>query len=866
MGNRGDVGRTAGKWRDFLARRSQQLATFQVPQSKKIDYIERPYVEYNRAVCPVRPGLSVPRAGGAVYAPKQFKTPSMPDTKQHRRQPDRPTSHRRPDGKGHGNKKIREYFQLGGLIVGLLVGYSLRDFLGLRRPVGVYGFAVVCGIAGAFLMSTLYVYLFGKPAADAKTAKGDAEESGGGGESYFKTLRETAESIVIALILAFLFRAFEAEAFVIPTGSMAPTLMGRHKDLECPISGVDYRTGASTENEDNGKGRGLVLTTHDPYYRYQTRVKYDYDEWHKTWDLQKPKPRSFNGDRIIVSKFAYEFSDPKRWDVIVFKYPWNPKQNYIKRLVGLPEETIWIRHGDILLANRLFSADKDQAESLDRGEVSDRMRSLFKQHNVELPEGISAERSSELLTRAPDLEAEWRIRHPEMDAFFIVSKCSDKKDLAVFAVRIARKPPRKQRAMLQRVDDTRFIPQLLIDAKWPLRWQPWRAPKAPAANPWKLLDGGRSFEVTAPEGKPDKQPIAWLRYRHMVPTWRDWHDITGQDPPLVMPNDVTLADTCPAAKRPGQLITDYYAYNDKESPNPTVTLSYLAESRADPNLIAANPEAKNAGMHWVGDLAVEADVTVKNSRGYLWLQLIEGGHRYRCRIDLSEGSATVSIDEGRIPFTCDGSVRGAKQLTAATKVRRPGSYHLRFANCDDQLLLWVNNSVQKFRAHEKGPVVEATFANDLDRHPAFTEEEPADLMPVGIGSQGASIHVDRLRVLRDIYYIAAKATDSLMDYYSRHSHPVEVQKILRSPDEWSTTELFTSRRTVEFAMGADQFFPLGDNSPASKDGRLWGNGRSGQHFVERRYLTGKALFIYWPHSWDRPIPFFPNFRRMGFVR
>src|SRR5438067_1059753 len=40
--------------------------------------------------------------------------------------------------------------------------------------------------------------------------------------------RETIESIVVAFVLAFLFRTFEAEAFVIPTGSMAPTLYGQH--------------------------------------------------------------------------------------------------------------------------------------------------------------------------------------------------------------------------------------------------------------------------------------------------------------------------------------------------------------------------------------------------------------------------------------------------------------------------------------------------------------------------------------------------------------------------------------------------------------------------------------------------------------
>ncbi len=53
--------------------------------------------------------------------------------------------------------------------------------------------------------------------------------------------RDFFEQVAIAFIAAFLVRVFSAEAFVIPTGSMAPTLMGMHKELDCPIAGSRSR-------------------------------------------------------------------------------------------------------------------------------------------------------------------------------------------------------------------------------------------------------------------------------------------------------------------------------------------------------------------------------------------------------------------------------------------------------------------------------------------------------------------------------------------------------------------------------------------------------------------------------------------------
>ena len=148
-------------------------------------------------------------------------------------------------------------------------------------------------------------------------------------------VRETFESIVVAFVLAFLFRTFEAEAFVIPTGSMAPTLLGRHKDVECEKCKTHFTVGASDEVHST---YGYYMpafrldTAFCPSCRYEISVR----------DLPV-----FKGDRILVNKFPYEFGEPERFDVIVFKFPEEPTTNYIKRLIGLPGEELRIERGDV---------------------------------------------------------------------------------------------------------------------------------------------------------------------------------------------------------------------------------------------------------------------------------------------------------------------------------------------------------------------------------------------------------------------------------------------------------------------------------------------------------------------------------------
>ncbi|MDR4506421.1 MAG: S26 family signal peptidase [Candidatus Scalindua sp.] len=108
-------------------------------------------------------------------------------------------------------------------------------------------------------------------------------------------VRENFESILIAIFLAFILRIFIVEAFKIPTGSMAPTLLGLHKVVKCPNCSWKF---------DCDHNSSYVKCSN---CFYSIRLS-DY--------------RKSGGNRILVNKFIYDFGKPDRWDVTVFIYPY----------------------------------------------------------------------------------------------------------------------------------------------------------------------------------------------------------------------------------------------------------------------------------------------------------------------------------------------------------------------------------------------------------------------------------------------------------------------------------------------------------------------------------------------------------------
>ncbi|MFT5300585.1 MAG: signal peptidase I [Mariniblastus sp.] len=587
----------------------------------------------------------------------------------------------------------------------------------------------------------------------------------GGVFGFFRDVgvRETIESIIVAIVLALMFRAYEAEAFIIPTGSMAPSLQGQHMDLECEQCGFQCRAEASKEAPSSAD-RDTVSRVYCPICLYETKIDRRKNRNHK----------SNNGDRILVNKFVYDFQEPERYDVIVFKNPNNGKQNYIKRLIGLPGDNILIENGDVYVLEDLGSGK--------------------------------------------------------------------------YGKRITRKSAEKLRHVLQVVDDTDHVGKKLAKVSWPSRWQSFDG-----IGNWKPNFRNEKWIFESAESSGEN----WLRYRHFQPHKSDWSTILDDELPERYRNRL------PA----GQLIDDKYGYNDLIYRNDKKEV-FRGNQRGWEDVSA---EDVNRGTHWVGDIGLECQVEIQSTSGKLLLDLVEGGAHLICEIDVATGKATLRCDdstvETKVTFR-DSADKEVSQPSGQTRIQGPGKYRIEFVNADDRLNLWVNNKLIEFDGAE--------FTRTGIPVPTYQTNNPGDAEPAGIATNGLKATVTNLKIVRDIYYT------SLQGYVNRgrgdnetgNDDVVKIEELQANPEAWSSPEavaffqLKKGRFKPMFKLekGAkaeqDQFLPMGDNSPRSLDGRIW----NGKNYVERDMLIGRAMMIYWPHTLNEPIPYFPNFGKMGFIR
>jgi len=150
--------------------------------------------------------------------------------------------------------------------------------------------------------------------------------------SFLAWLATLIPALGMVALMFFAFCPFVLEAFSAPTNSMAPTLLGDHWQGICPRCGAPAFASPLRPLEPiPPEGLLMVCSTE----RRACRVS-------------DPPRDTLPRDRFVVNKLI----KPRRWDVILFRYPENPDINYMKRLAGLPGEEVVIRDGAVWINGR----------------------------------------------------------------------------------------------------------------------------------------------------------------------------------------------------------------------------------------------------------------------------------------------------------------------------------------------------------------------------------------------------------------------------------------------------------------------------------------------------------------------------------
>ncbi|HJT77139.1 MAG TPA: S26 family signal peptidase, partial [Gemmataceae bacterium] len=466
-----------------------------------------------------------------------------------------------------------------------------------------------------------------------------------------ESAREVVETVVFVVVLVLLLKSFAAEAFVIPTGSMAQTLWGYQKVVTCPQCGHQFPVNASGEADPQNGPAVAVTSCTCPNCLLHIDLSRD-----RGWN---------SGDRVLVAKSLYDLGlmHPERHDVVVFKFPGDSPEpfplsgpqknhvpmNYIKRLIGLSDETIGIwygklyvsrayHHDDAPLVRRIVECDPKQLdEEANRlqGELGvvpallhdeqERYRLLDEQKR--LGPDFSAEDAQRLQILQEEHDAVVQDPHRALWHRSFMHINEGAKALEAGKFDIIRKRPDQVLALRRPVYDN-DQPARDLEGVLPPRWA------GDDTGAW-AADKIHGFRVQAKGG----QGLAWLHYRHILRT----------------------SPRGPDGKPLPELITDLMGYNT-----------------AVPSPSGVPPP------NWVGDLLLECDVTVEQPTGQLVMELSRGVDRFQARWDLGTGICTlVRRTKG-----------GEEELAhAATALKGAGTHHVRFANVDERLLLWVDRSL-----------------------------------------------------------------------------------------------------------------------------------------------------------------------------
>lgn len=194
-----------------------------------------------------------------------------------------------------------------------------------------------------------------KPDIQNQISSGNAKVDG-----FYHTLEWAITAFAGTLVFIF----FQMQVYRIPTGSMAETLRGAHFRLRCQQCGYrydyDFLQRVYRVSDNVTPRQEIPIRPASPrcpscgFFEPDTHLSAGKPYIQRGGKVLPGKLHTvFKGDQIFVLKCIYQFFEPKRWDVIVFKNPIDPPINYIKRLIAGPGETVQLIDGNVFINGKI---------------------------------------------------------------------------------------------------------------------------------------------------------------------------------------------------------------------------------------------------------------------------------------------------------------------------------------------------------------------------------------------------------------------------------------------------------------------------------------------------------------------------------